>query len=471
MTSWIFKRGYTFLFLLTIISCSKKEAELSRVINKENYKPRIVSIEIAQLIAENFSPKMFSGNQGNRLISPNKQVNSKSINKNELPIFSEVGKQNIDSRYIIYDSEGVAAMYVFSFANKLGHIYVSADSAMMPILAYIPKGGFNRDSLPAGAQKWLRTTVMQFEMVRKKKIDNIKQATACWNHYFKTLSPEAQKQIRDLQVKVNVINPDSDPCAVDPNYSNVITTTVAPLIPVEWGQRDSYNELIQGVTCSDYNGLPPTGCIATAMAQVIRYYQTPTVSHDFGTNYNFSSMPANYGNLNVRKLMIDVGNSIGMHYNCDGSNPGIEIWFAGTLLSSTSDAERIENSFKGEHFSYSNASHGMYDASSYLNVVADLNNNRPVILLGFSDWNSTLNVPTGTGHAWVCDGYQQSQMSYCLDGALSGTTYLYFHMNWGWQELWTTSNHNGWYAYNNWNIPEINKTYGYFNEYVINIAP
>lgn len=471
MTSRIKKGAYAFTILVTLISCSKKETEIPSVNNSGDYKPRIVSVEIAQLIAENFSPSVFNPNKAGSQNSALKQINGRSINKNELPIFSEVEKQKIGSRCIIYDQEGVPAMYVFSYENKLGHIYISADSAMMPVLAYIPKGNFIRDSLPVGAQKWLRTTVMQFEMVRKKKVDNLKQAMAGWHHYFKTLSPEVQKQIRNLQVKSNAINPDTDPCTENPNYSNVITTTAGPFLPIEWGQLDSYNELISGVSCSSGNGYPPTGCVATAMTQVIRYYQSPSVSHDFGTNYNFASMPVNYGNLNVRKLMVDAGNAIGMQYHCDGSYPGIEIWFAGTLLSAQSDAEKIENALKGSYFNYSNASHGMYGPSSYLNVVADLNNNRPVILLGHSDWNSTLNIPTGTGHAWVCDGYQQSQMSYCLDGSLAGTTYLFFHMNWGWQELWTTTNYNGWYAYNYWNIPDLNKTYGYFNEYVINIVP
>lgn len=60
MTSRIKKGAYAFTILVTLISCSKKETEIPSVNNSGDYKHRIVSVEIAQLIAENFSPSMFN---------------------------------------------------------------------------------------------------------------------------------------------------------------------------------------------------------------------------------------------------------------------------------------------------------------------------------------------------------------------------------------------------------------------------
>ena len=46
----------------------------------------------------------------------------------------------------------------------------------------------------------------------------------------------------------------------------------------------------------------------------------------------------------------------------------------------------------------------------------------------------------GGGHAWVCDGYQESEyVGWC--------TYLFLNMIWGWEN----GKCNGWFAYANFN--------------------
>ncbi|MEI9934863.1 MAG: C10 family peptidase [Ferruginibacter sp.] len=58
-------------------------------------------------------------------------------------------------------------------------------------------------------------------------------------------------------------------------------------MPITWGQDCSYNNLCPNSNCSDCSPEAVTGCVATAMAQVIRYWH-PTNSF----NYNYTSMPA-----------------------------------------------------------------------------------------------------------------------------------------------------------------------------------
>lgn len=85
---------------------------------------------------------------------------------------------------------------------------------------------------------------------------------------------------------------------------------------------------------------------------------------------------------------------------------------------------------------------------------------------GYSDSQTIFGIelyPEGAGHDWVCDGYFNI-VYHCPQ-----ISYLYFHMNWGWD-----GSYNGWYAYNNWNIVwynNTNTTYQYFLTFVHNIHP
>jgi len=106
----------------------------------------------------------------------------------------------------------------------------------------------------------------------------------------------------------------------------------------------------------------------------------------------------------------------------------------------------------------------------------DLNARRPTILGGCKEQtNRALGVYyTYDGcHAWVCDGYHQ------INDNINGYSYLFFHMNWGWHERFSSpgnpslggGDYNGWYQYNNWNISGLNRNYQYANDAIINIHP
>ncbi len=308
--------------------------------------------------------------------------------------------------------------------------------------------------MPEGLQNWISKTIENIEVVRKGLYDNSKNGAMAWNRYLvqNNIMPSTE-----IQANLSKLYPCIEPSFVDPK----VTTTnsliqfssyiVGPLLPVTWGQNCTYNDLCalnQNFNCNNIliciNGRPPTGCVATAMSQIIRFHQFPN-------SYNYASMPVTFGNNEVQRLMSDAGESVETIYHCEYSS------------ASGSD---IPLAFKNI-FHYSSANRNSYNSnSSYLNVRNNIDNMLPVLLEG-KDFD-------GIGHAWVTDGITENTYTECGEGGYS-VTYLYFHMNWGWNEIWRNligaTNFNGWFAYDNWNIPGRNLNYAYYRYAVTEIQP
>jgi hypothetical protein len=118
---------------------------------------------------------------------------------------------------------------------------------------------------------------------------------------------------------------------------------------------------------------------------------------------------------------------------------------------SSADGGNVPGALKN-YFGFSSANRSSYGLSSYETVQNNLQNNWPVLLEGCND---ETNVFLGIWytyndcHEWVCDGYNEANIAFCYNGELSGETLLYFHMNWGWHEIWGGSDYNGWFAFGN----------------------
>jgi hypothetical protein len=212
-------------------------------------------------------------------------------------------------------------------------------------------------------------------------------------------------------------------------------TIVGPLLSTTWGQTGTYNDLVQNENCN--TGTPPTGCVATAMAQIMNY-------HEFPNNYNWADMPDNRGTLETASLMRDIGQAVNMEYTCSSSGAHME--------DATSAFSR--------DFGYQNASFGGYNHST---VKQQLGWGRPVMLSGYRTKEKKCflffcSTTYKNGHAWVCDGYRST--FYCE----TGTSYLHLYMNSGWD-----GNLNGWFAYNRWNPGT--RDYQYKKEMIYNIRP
>ena len=186
------------------------------------------------------------------------------------------------------------------------------------------------------------------------------------------------------------------------------------LIETKWNQSAPYNN-----SCPTYGGQRcVTGCVATAMAQLLYYHKAAqtkgavagytTSSYKISmpdlpqTSFNYSAMKATYtaGETGtaadeVAKLMLYCGQAVGMDY--------------GPYSSSASAGPGVFVSVFGLDPSAAHADRWDYTTEQWEDLIySEIQANRPVLYSGNSG---------SAGHAFICDGY---------DG--EGR----FHINWGW---------------------------------------
>ncbi|MDZ7898455.1 MAG: C10 family peptidase [Arcicella sp.] len=285
---------------------------------------------------------------------------------------------------------------------------------------------------------WLSSTKDYIKAIRKDG-DKFKVNEKAWREETieKIVGNSSTEKIignspkKSSRVSYQECEPDA-PCGSGGGPCNDRYTIVNPLVSTQWGQWSGYNDETPLTGCNSSNGHAPTGCVATAIAQVMNYHRRPT-------RYNWDNMQA--GNSALTTLMKDIGEEVNMNYGCDGSSASTENEAASSL---TGD------------FQYSSAQYGSYN---YSIVVNELNNSRPVILKGGSQSGWWIFSTYVDGHAWVCDGYNEY---YFCD---VGVTYLYLHMNWG----WGNSGLDGLYSFNNFNLDGF--TFNYQRGMVYNIRP
>ena len=192
-----------------------------------------------------------------------------------------------------------------------------------------------------------------------------------------------------------------------------------PLMSTRWGQRGIFNDLAPDLGCAnDPGGQAPTGCVATAMAQVMKYHEWPA-------NYNWADMPDVVGTMETARLMRDIGDLIDMDYQCDGS--GAQMGDAASALD--------------DDFGFTTVQLRGYDVPI---TIAEVRALRPVILAGYTPapvcWWIFCRDGIDGGHAWVCDGTLVPP--HCPEHP-DYNHYLY--MNWGWSGF-----ENGYFGYFAW---------------------
>lgn len=201
---------------------------------------------------------------------------------------------------------------------------------------------------------------------------------------------------------------------------------VAPLLLTEWGQSQPYNnELVFNLGGSNYRFV--TGCGATALAQVMKYYNYPQSgrdSHSYKINYsnvgavefacNFAERTYDWANMTntyqstswpeeraaVAMIMRDAGYALEMSYNGNASS---SILF--------NQAAALRNFFGySKHVRYYERS--QKSAAKWAQMIYDeLAAGRPIIF-GATD------ALAGGGHAFIIDGYDEEGL---------------VHVNWGWE--------------------------------------
>ncbi|MCC8072210.1 MAG: C10 family peptidase [Bacteroidales bacterium] len=213
---------------------------------------------------------------------------------------------------------------------------------------------------------------------------------------------------------------------------NTQTTSRGPLLSTNWGQNYGYNKYIPGYN-SSYPALRPTGCVAVAVGQIMKFHQKPTT-------YAWSSMPDNSASDITASLLYDVAEAVHTQYGDTASSSNYV--YAQSAL---------------KNFGYSKAAYTSYTWAKTRDEVAS---GRPLYMRGTDS-------ATNSGHAWVCDGYKVSTSSteislmayvgeyYSMYGeymenlwskTIQGGSSSYLHHNWGWR-----GSYNGWFSSSNFN--------------------
>jgi hypothetical protein len=281
--------------------------------------------------------------------------------------------------------------YVFNIENNKGFIIVSGDDRAKEILGYSENGSFNITSLPPNFTYWLST----------------------YQKELKTLMEQPEASIASEAQLSSFTDTD--------NRLTTFAASVAPLLGgIKWDQRSPYNNSCP-IIDSYTSERAVTGCVATAMAQIMRYYKWPVkgtgsntytprkfatpLTVDFSqTTYDWANMTETYSssstaaqNAAVATLMYHAGVAVNMDYGRESTAGSVGM--AKALVANFGYDPNIQIYDRD-----------YYSKAEWMDLIkTELNARRPVLYSGYSS--------VAGGHQFICDGYDSNGL---------------FHFNWGW---------------------------------------
>lgn len=271
-------------------------------------------------------------------------------------------------------------------ASGQGFVIVAGDDLVFPVLGYSTETAFPSGELLPSLAKWLEGYASEISAVLAANGPVTNEVVLAWQEAL-SAEPGAPRD----------------------------TEAVSPLMQTKWDQAPNVNALCPGGSV--------TGCVATAMAQVMKYHNHPaqgagfhsysapnygTLSANFAaTTYNWSGMPniVTGANNAVATLMYHCGVSVDMQYSPQVSNA--------YMITSGSPIQHCTEYALKTYFGYDPSMQGKHrdqvSESQWITMLkAELDASRPVIYAGFG---------SGGGHCFVTDGYDNNN---------------FFHFNWGW---------------------------------------
>ena len=282
-------------------------------------------------------------------------------------------------------------LFIYNIGSQ-GFVIVSGNTVLPPVVGYSDQGNFpDMNDAPENFRSWIQR---YGEMI----------AFAETNH----LQPEANIQLQWDEAAQGV-------------FGSRDAQTVNPLVSTHWNQDCYYNEYCPeapGYGWGGWGGGPCdhayAGCVACAMAQVMKYWDYPTTgfgSHSYihseygeqsanfaATTYHWDDMPNEVWSHNdpVATLMYHCGVSVNMNYGPNGSG------------AQSADVETAMRSY----FGYCGAKYrqkSSYQEEAWIAMLKfELDQAHPLYYSGANG---------DSGHAFVCDGYDNNDL---------------MHFNFGW---------------------------------------
>ncbi len=267
-----------------------------------------------------------------------------------------------------------AQYYMFVAEGGNGFVIVSGDDCLEPVVGYSTTAAAGE--MPAALEAWLEEYSCYVDDVRAGVVEPSKTKTATGKR-------------------------------------------IEPMLQTTWNQGAPYNN-----KCPEVNGQKtPTGCTATAMAQIMKFHEwpvTPTANATWKNNitgatetvhlksrtYDWSKMLNHYRNGYtaeqadaVAQLMVDVGKAIGSTYALEGTGSS-NIYAAYALVNYFGYTPEITVVRRTEYT----------DEEYYAIIRENLEARQPLMYTGHSQSYTS-------GHAFVCDGIDENNM---------------LHIDWGW---------------------------------------
>ncbi|MEG2070388.1 MAG: C10 family peptidase, partial [Bacteroidales bacterium] len=146
------------------------------------------------------------------------------------------------------------AFYVFNI-NADSYVIVAGDDRVKPILGYSTEGRFDTEKVPANMMTFLNDLGKQIEYAVQNNVTVTDQIRGQWQSLSSTTTENSVFQN---------------------NRSGV-----QPLLTTKWDQNGFYNALCPADNDGP-NGHAYAGCVATALAQIINYWEYPV--HGTGTH-------------------------------------------------------------------------------------------------------------------------------------------------------------------------------------------
>lgn len=275
---------------------------------------------------------------------------------------------NPNSLSLAYTAQSAAGdcYYIFNSGNDGGYTIVAADDRIPQVLGYSDRGNFDPKRMPDNMKWWL-------------------------NEYKKEIEYFLQNEDKFHETSAKL-----------PEYKEI-----KPLLTTQWNQSAPYNNMCP----MDGTSRSVTGCVATAMAQVMKHHNWPVNPKGSSGGVTFTGTTLDWANMiddyskgytqvqadAVALLMRQCGASVNMMYSSSASGayspdvvPALYTYF---------DYNKAIKYLPRPYFSQQEWNKIVYD---------ELAANRPVYYSGQAD---------NGGHAFVCDGYKGNG---------------YFHFNWGW---------------------------------------
>lgn len=261
-------------------------------------------------------------------------------------------KLSYTGRSAVSDDE--AGYYVFSIGPNAGFVVVSAHEQGPEVLGFADTGTFDASQMPPAMKFWLDGLERELSQVTTATADTEEKGIA-----------------------------------------------VEPLIKTKWSQGTPFNNdcpVEWDIAAVEHRTL--TGCVATAMAQVINYHRHALETYDWDNMLDVY-LPQDYSDTEaaaVAKLMHDCGVSVDMRYGITASG-----------AYDTDVPEALTSVWGYDNSSIDLIARDLLSHNESIETLRkELSESRPVIISGASQ---------SSGHCFVCDGISEDNL---------------LHINWGW---------------------------------------